>query len=200
MKLITSTSAALLVATLALGAAAPAAFAQDQGLKAGPAGGPRHQQMLRFHGGEGGGMRGGLLQLVCSEEGADRLELMLLAVSQRLDLTAEQAPLFDDLKAAALTAQTSFSDTCASARPAAGETAEMPNLVERLETRIKVDEARIAALSDVLPSLQAFYDSLTDEQKAQLDAPFEGRREHFGKRQGGPDRPGRPRSTTEQNG
>jgi hypothetical protein len=190
MKLITS--AAVIVAALGLGAMAPAAFAQDQ---AAPQAGPSEDQRPRLHFRDGDhpgmprGMRGGPLQLVCAEEGAERLEHMFIAISYRLGLTAEQTPLFDALKTAALTAQTSFADTCASLRPAAGETAGMSSLVERLQTRIAVDEARIAALSGLLPSLEVFYGSLTDEQKAKLDVgPGEMRREHFGKRQGGPDR------------
>jgi hypothetical protein len=79
--------------------------------------------------------------------------------------------------------------------------AAAPDLVERLQTRIKVDEARIAALTNVLPSLEAFYGSLTDEQKAKLDMGAEMRREHFGKRQGGPDaRPGQHRLMMRHNG
>lgn len=209
MKLITTTSAALIVATLGLGTMTPAAFAQDQGQQAGPGFGPRHEQGFRAHNQDGmrqdmqrGGMRGGMLQLVCADQGAERLEHMFVSLSHRVELTAEQTPLFDALKTAALSAQTAFSDTCASVLPEAGTTAQAPNLVERVQTGIKIDEARIAAISDVLPALQAFYDSLTDEQKAKLDAgPGEMRREHFGKRQGGPDqRPGQHRPMMDQNG
>ena len=210
MKLITSTSAALIVATLGLGAMAPAALAQDQARQGGPGFGPRHEQGFRAHNQDGprqdmqrGGMRGGMLQLVCSDQGAERLEHMFVSLSHRVELTAEQTPLFDALKTAALSAQTAFSDTCATLLPEAGDTAvQAPNLVELLETRIKVDEARIAALSDVLPSLEAFYNSLTDEQKAALDAgPGQMRREHFGKRQGANDqRPGQQRPMMDQNG
>ncbi|MHB1110440.1 MAG: Spy/CpxP family protein refolding chaperone [Devosia sp.] len=204
MKSITSTSAALIVATLGLGAMAPAALAQDQGPRAGPGGAARQEQGFRAHNQDGprqGLRRGGLLQLVCAERGAERLEHMFVAISHRIDLTAEQAPLFDALKTAALSAQTGFADTCASVRPEAGKPVEIPNLVERLETRIKIDEARIAALSDVLPSLEAFYSSLSDEQRAKLDVPGEMRRKHFGDRRGSPDRrPGQHRPMMDQNG
>ena len=198
MKFFTKTSAAVIVAALGLGAVAPIALAQDQGQQAGPGFGPRHEQGMRAHNqdgmrqggmrqdGERGGMRGGMLQLVCSEQGAERLEHMFVNISSRLDLTAEQTPLFDALKTAALSAQTGFADTCAAQLPAAGQTADLPNLVERVQTGIKMDEPRIAALSGVLPSLEAFYNSLTDDQKANLDAPGGMRREHFGERQGGP--------------
>lgn len=216
MKLITSTSAAAIVATLGLGAIAPAAFAQDQAPQAGPGGAPRFQQNFIANDHDGprenfqrGGMRGGLVQLVCSEQGAERLEQFFVSVSYRLALTAEQTPLFDALKTAALSAQTGFADTCASTLPATGDTAaQAPNLVERLQASVKVDQARIAALSGVLPSLEAFYNSLTDEQKAKLDAPGGMRREHFGERRGGGDErwgdddrhPGQRWSDADQNG
>lgn len=203
MKLITSTSAAVIVAVLGLVAMTPAAFAQ-----AGP--GMAHYSFgIRGHYGEDGmlqhrqfdGMRGGTLALVCSEQGAEGLEHMFVAISHRVELTAEQAPLFDALKTAALTAQTSFADTCATLLPETSDTAEVPDLVERLQTRIKVDEAHVAALSKVLPSLEAFYGSLTDEQKANLDIGAEMRSQHFGWRQGNPDpRPGQHRLMMRHNG
>lgn len=196
MKFFTKTSAAVIVAALGLGALAPAALAHDWGRQAGPGAGPRHEMAFRggdqdgqrFGGmhGQRGGMRGGLLQLGCSEQGAERLEHIFVSLSHNLELTAEQTPLFDALKTAALTAQTGLADTCAAERPAAGETAEVPNLVERMQTRIKIDEARTAALSDVLPELETFYNSLTDEQKAKLDGGPGQFREHLGKRHGGP--------------
>lgn len=207
MKSIASTSAAMIVAMLGLGAMAPAALAQDQGPQAGPSGAAHQEQGFRAHnqdgprlGGKRGGMRGGLLQFVCAERGAERLEHMFVAISYRIDLTAEQAPLFEALKTAALAAQTGFADDCAAVRPAARATAAMPNLVERLHTRVKLGEARIAALSGVLPSLEAFYSSLSDEQQAKLDVrPGKGR-EHFGKRQGPDRRPGQQGPMMDLNG
>lgn len=184
MKLIAS--AALIAAMLGTAAVAPAAFAQDQVPQAG-AGEVRHQMFLRHHGGkhrfgpqlhiqrgssgiERPMMRrgGGLLMLACSGRGADRLEHLLLSLSQRLDPTPEQQPLFDDFRAAALTAQTGFAESCAELRPQ-GETAAAPDLVERFETGIAIGEARLAAMNEVLPALEALYGGLTDEQKALLE-------------------------------
>ncbi|MDP1729670.1 MAG: Spy/CpxP family protein refolding chaperone [Devosia sp.] len=207
MKLTTSTSAALIVAALGLAVMTPAAIAQDQGPRAGPGGAPRHEHGFRAHNQDGHGqadmrrgMHGGVLELVCSPRGAERLEHMFVAISHRVEPTAEQSPLFDALKTAALTAQTGFADTCATVPPEAGGTAGRPDLVERLETRIKVDEARIAALSNVLPSLEAFYGSLSDEQKQKLEFGGEMHREHMGQRQGKDRRPDRHRPMMDQNG
>lgn len=206
MKLITSTSAALVVAVLGLGTLAPVAMAQDQGPQTGsdaarPGPGFHHFNHDGPHpGGMRRGMPGGMLGLVCSEDGAERLEHMFVSISHRIELTAEQTSLFDVLKSAALTAQTGFADTCAALLPEAGQTAETPNLIERLQTRIEIDEARTAALSGLLPSIEAFYNSLTDEQKAKLDSLGEMRREHIGKRRGGVDgRPGPHRQVSQYN-
>lgn len=179
MKLSTSTLiAGLLAATLGSAAIVPAA-AQDASAQTRP-GDQRQELMLRHHAGKGGMMRhhggargdarghGGLLMLACSERGADRLEHMLLSLSQRLDPTADQQPLFEDFRAAALTAQTGFADRCAELRPEDGF-AGAPDLVKRLEAGIAIGEARLAAMNEVLPALETFYGSLTDQQKALLE-------------------------------
>ncbi len=89
----------------------------------------------------------------------------------RVELTTEQQPLFDALKTSALTAATDFATATEALRPAApaeGETAVMPDMSKRLEDRIAVDTARLDALKSVQPAFTAFFDSLSDEQKAQL--------------------------------
>ena len=186
MKLWTSTLlAGLLAATLGSAAAVPAA-AQDATAQQRP-GEQRQEQMQRYHHGKDGMMRhhrgtrgdarghSGLLLLACSERGADRLEQRLLSLSERLDPTAEQQPLFEDFRAAALTAQTGFADRCAELRPADG-TGGAADLVERLKTGIAIGEARLTAMNEVLPALEAFYGSLTAEQQALL-APRRGGRD-----------------------
>lgn len=187
-KLTTSTAiAALVAATLGTAALTPVAFAQEGPRAAGPGAqmeqnhrgpGAGKKQMQRRPGGERMGGPG-LLALVCSERGAAQLERVFTGLSRRVELTTEQQPLFDALKTAALTSQTEFADTCATLRPS-GQRAQRPNLVERLQSGIKLGEARTAALSEVLPSLEAFYGSLTDEQKARL----EPRQRNKGERQG----------------
>ena len=47
--------------------------------------------------------------------------------------------------------------------------AAAPNLLTRLQSGLKVQEARVAAMSAVLPQFEAFYNSLSDEQKAKLE-------------------------------
>ena len=178
MKYTSMTIVALVVATITAGAAEPA-LAQDAGDNRGPGmqlRGPGGEQGRFVHrGGPGEGMQmrvrhhgGGLFALVCSERGADRLEHMLLDIAQRTDPTAEQAPLYDALKDAALVAQADFAETCATARPAEGEAADR-DLAERLKSRLDIQQAHLTAMSAVLPAFEAFYDSLSDEQKAAME-------------------------------
>lgn len=206
MKLIATASAALIAATLGSAAVTPAAFARDQDPRSGES---RHQMFLRHDGDDrrlgpqlhirrdGPGVhygmkhRGGLLALVCSERGAERLEHQLLSLSHRLDPTPEQQPLFEDFRTAALTAQTGFADSCAERRPQ-DDTAVAPDLVERLRQRIGIGEARTAAMNEVLPALEAFYDSLSDEQKALLEPRRDRRGDRRGMRNAPPAPPAAP--------
>ena len=187
----TTTIAALVVAAIAVGAAAPA-LADDKGH--GPdrmRGEPGFERQMEMRGemreemrGEG---RGGFLALVCAPQGADRLEQALLKLEQRTDPADGQVALFDTLKTTALAAQSDFATACAAARPAEGDTADR-DLVDRLTTGLAIDEARVAAMGKVLPAFEAFYDSLSDEQKQALTPP-RGERERRGFRmhRGAPD-------------
>lgn len=171
MRLMTSTTiAALLAAGMAAGAAAPA-LAQDRG-----PGTPGSEFALRGDGpGKGrfliGHRRGGdrgLLAFVCSERGGDRLEHTLLSIAQRTDPTADQLPLYDAFASAAVAAQEDFATACDSVRPQDPD-AGRPDPVERLAVRLAVTEAHAAALAAVLPSFEAFYDSLDNGQRQALE-------------------------------
>jgi hypothetical protein len=186
--------AALVATTLALGGALPVS-AQDATTPAAMYwwnNGPRHMQMMA-PGHEmrpGRGMMGpaGLLRLACSDRGAEALEIALVRLSHRLDLTAEQKPLFDSFRTAALTTQTSFADTCKANRP--DRSSGRPDLLARLKSRLAIDQARLTALNTVLPDFEALYNSLSDQQKQAL-LPRRGMgmgmwRWHHGGEDGGP--------------
>lgn len=173
MKTISAkTAVALLTATLGVSAVVPvwaqdAAPATQQAQPAEPTvappapglpGGPRH----------GGGFRG----MLGFERGAEGVEIALVRLSHAIDLTDEQQTLFDTLKSDALAAAETFETATESLRPQppveGQEVAAMPDMSERLENRIAMTEAQLAALQAVQPSYTAFFDSLTDAQKAQL--------------------------------
>lgn len=109
----------------------------------------------------------GLLMLACSDKGAEALETGLVRMAHRLDLTTDQQQLFDTFRTRALTTETSFADTCKASRP--DKTADAkPDALARLKAGIAVDQARLTAMTDVLPDFEALFNSLSDQQKADL--------------------------------
>lgn len=166
---------AALVAAIGLTTFAPAAFsapptnrpAERGGMQNGMHGGQMHQHKLDFRNNAGSG-RFELVDLRCSTGAADRMDRRLDGITDRLELTNEQQALYETFRTSALAAQTAFADTCATLQPATAEQpADLPvDPIASIEMRLKIDEARIASLAAVLPDLRAFYDSLTDEQKA----------------------------------
>jgi hypothetical protein len=167
----TSLTLATLLVVAVAGSAAPT-LAQDIGPGDGGklmvfrhhGDGPR-LLMRRMHSGESRGA--GLIGFACSEDGTDRLEHTLLTMEQRTDVTATQRPLFDAFETAAKAAQAHFAAACTAARPAEGERGGL-DLAERLNMRLEVQKARVAAMETVLPAFTEFYASLSDAQKAAL--------------------------------
>lgn len=148
--------------------AAPSAPAADPELDPGTSG-PRgsgffHARTMGPHRAMGAGA---LLMLACSPKGAEALDVSLLRLSYRLDLTADQKPLFDTFRERALTSETSFADTCKSNTPPSADNTK-PDFLTRLKSRLAIDQARVTALNDVLPSFEALYATLSDTQKAAL--------------------------------
>lgn len=172
MKTITTTAiVALMTAAIGLTAIAPT-FAQE----AAPA--PTQEQAFRL-GGPGlhlrqndhGPGRGGFLDFFGHGDSTEAVEIALVRLSHAVEMTPEQQALFETLKTDALAAAETFSTAVDGLRPAAtaeGQTAERPEFSEMLENRIAFETAHLAALEAVQPSLTAFFDSLTDEQKAEL--------------------------------
>ena len=158
---------AALVAAIGLTTFAPAASAAPPtsrpAERGGIQGGPMQQHNLDFRNNVGSG-RFELVDLRCGTAAADRMDRRLDRITDRLELTADQEALYETFRTSALAAQTAFADTCATLRPASAEQPADP--IAAIETRLKIDEARVASLAAVLPDLRAFYDSLTDEQKA----------------------------------
>lgn len=169
MKTFTKTAiVALMTATLGLSAIAPS-YAQDAAptqaqQQPGPGFGFRHDN----HGGPRQFIGGDLLGF---DRGVEAVEIALVRLSHAIELTAEQQALFDSLRTEALAAAETFSTAVEGLRPTApaeGQAVEVPDFSERLENRIAIETARLAALEAVQPSATAFFDSLTDEQKAEL--------------------------------
>ncbi|WP_052726623.1 Spy/CpxP family protein refolding chaperone [Devosia epidermidihirudinis] len=182
MKTISTTAiVALMTATLGLSAIAPA-FARDN---AAPHG--QHQTQsgkqgnFRQHdnkgpGQSGPGRAGGLGGLLDFNRGGEGIEIAIVQLSHRLTLTDAQTTLLNDYKTAALSAASTFEKAVETLRPqrpdaSAAATATRPTpptVSEQLANRIALQTAQLDALKSVQPSLTAFFDSLTDEQKTQL--------------------------------
>lgn len=198
---------AIVAATIGLAALTPSAFAA--GPDRGGNDGRRDVQQHRQGGDRMGADRGGFIGLTCGPKAAERIEHAMVSLSYRVNPTGEQVQLLDALKTAALDAQKDFSATCDAtlpvkpvasadgAAPAAAD-APKPNMLEMMEARLKLEEARVAALGDVLPSFEAFFNSLSDEQKATLELRGHDRGDrgpgHDGQRDGGRRGPGQDRN------
>jgi len=156
---------AALVATLGLTAMGPASAA----------GFPQHQRtadnrgptLVEFRRDGAGAFQ--FAEFSCAPHAADRLETRLDRMAKRLDLSTDQEKLFEDFRTSALTAQTNFADQCDNIRPGrSADRSERPDLIQRLEQRLKFDEARLTAMSELLPQFKTFYASLNDLQKRAL--------------------------------
>ena len=165
---------------------------------------------MRGHGGPGGwnrmggGLRGNLLNIACGDRGAEALEIGFIHVQYSVKPTPAQQPLFDALKTSALADQKTFADACKSAMDQKTGDAGKPSILDRLQTRVTIENAKVTALNDVLPKFTAFYNSLTDDQKAKLEPRQGGPRvgfnnmwqhrgwSHFGPGQMGPHGPKGP--------
>lgn len=183
MKTISTTAVvALMTASIGFGAMAPA-LAEDAGKppaqSATDIARPAPGRDFRMGFGLGGP---GFLGL---ERGAEAIEIALVRLSHAIELTDEQTGLLETFKTDALAAAATFESTVEGLRPATppqGETAPVPDFADRFENRIAYEKARLTALEAMQPALTAFFDSLTDEQKAQL---LPEHRAADGKRPGG---------------
>ena len=177
MKTLKTTAiAALMTAAVGLSAIVPATAQdttpapQQQADASGPRGnGPGKMGDMRQH--NQGPRQGGGAGFLNFQRGAEGVEIALVRLSHAIEMTAEQQALFDTFKTDALAAADTFSKAVEGlrpAKPADGTTAERPSITERLDARIAIETAQLDALKSVQPSAKAFFDSLTDEQKAQL--------------------------------
>ncbi|KKB10141.1 Spy/CpxP family protein refolding chaperone [Devosia chinhatensis] len=168
LKSLTSrTAIALVAASLGLGAVAPA-FAQDA--PPAPAAQERSAPDRTFRPG-GPGHAGAANGLLGFERGAEGIEIAIVRLSHRLDLTEAQQALLETLKADALAAATTFESATKGLRPqrpgeAEGQAPTDP--ASRLDNTIALQKARLAALEAVQPAFTAFVESLDAEQQAQL--------------------------------
>ncbi len=95
---------------------------------------------------------------------------MIAYTVAKLDLTAEQRPLWDKLNGSLQSAADQERQLCASLKPAAERGQE--TVLDRVARREQFLSTRLQGLQQIRPALEPFYQALTPEQKAIVDHPF----------------------------
>jgi hypothetical protein len=106
----------------------------------------------------------------CEERLAHRAGIIAYAVS-KLNLTAEQKPLWDKLNGVVQSAADKERQLCTNLPTQAGPQAQA-TILDRMSRREQFLSARLQGLQQARPALEALYQSLTPEQKTTIDHPF----------------------------
>jgi hypothetical protein len=101
----------------------------------------------------------------CTERLAWRAAMRAYAEA-KLDLTAEQRPLWDRVQSAAQSEEQKERQLCASFKPGTA------TLLDRMDRMQQFLSTRLDALQSAKPAVQALYQALTPEQRVILDHPF----------------------------
>ncbi len=88
-------------------------------------------------------------------------------VEAKLDLTAEQRPLWDKVQSIAQGEQQKERQLCGQLKPG-----EESTVLDRMDRAQQFLSARLDALQSAKPAVQALYQSLTPDQKEIFDHPF----------------------------
>jgi len=88
-------------------------------------------------------------------------------VETKLDLTAQQRPLWDKVQSAAQSEEQKERQLCASLKAGAE-----PTMLERMDRMQQFLSARLEALQAAKPAVQALYQALTPDQQGILNHPF----------------------------
>lgn len=172
MKKLTKTlGATLAVGVISITSFATIASANEQNNRFGPnAGrfqGPHNGQQFR---GPRGNSGLGPIRLVCSDRGEARIKNVLERIANRIELSSDQVTALANFKTAALSAQAGFNEVCADFKP--GKNA---NLIKRMNSHQAAIAARLVGMQSVMPTLEVFFDSLSDQQKVHLRPPVDKR-------------------------
>jgi hypothetical protein len=106
----------------------------------------------------------------CDERLAHRAGLIAYTVS-KLNLTAEQKPLWDKLNGAIQSAADKERQLCANLPTQPGPQAQ-GTILDRMSQREQFLSARLQGMQQARPALETLYQALSPEQKATIDHPF----------------------------
>ncbi len=113
----------------------------------------------------GMGKHGGMMGMACSPKAGERMDNKLARGQEKLALTAEQMPAWEQLVQQLQSVRAQMSDYCASER-SAGIPVTAPEKVTRMQAMMMKGADLMA---QVQPALQNFYDVLNADQKQMLD-------------------------------
>jgi hypothetical protein len=105
----------------------------------------------------------------CEERLARRAGFVAYTVA-KLNLTAEQKPLWDKLNGQLQASADKERQLCAALKPA-GER-DQQTILDRVGMREQFLSARLQGLQQAKPALEQFYQALTADQKAIIDHPL----------------------------
>ena len=88
-------------------------------------------------------------------------------VEAKLNLTAQQQPLWDKVQSVAQSEEQKERQLCAALKPGA-----QPSMLDRMDRMQQFLTARLEGLQAAKPAVQALYQSLTPEQQAIFNRPF----------------------------
>ncbi|MDP2295235.1 MAG: Spy/CpxP family protein refolding chaperone, partial [Pseudolabrys sp.] len=129
----------------------------------GSGGGPGWGSMMMGPGMMGGGRGGGAGRAwMCDPRAAGMAEWRMDRIERLIKPTDAQRTALEGLRTASAKAAETIAAACPKEFPA-GASARMEAMEKRMETML-------AAIKTVRPAFDAFYTTLTDEQKKQLDA------------------------------
>jgi LTXXQ motif family protein len=108
-------------------------------------------------------------QQACQDRIAKRAGFVAY-IGAKLNLTADQKPLWDKVVAATQAAQASEAKTCATLPTSADDRAK-ETIIDKMNHRQAMMQAQLQGLQQIEPAAQALYQVLTPEQKAMVDHP-----------------------------
>jgi hypothetical protein len=106
----------------------------------------------------------------CEERLAKRAGFIAYTVA-KLNLTAQQKPLWDKLNASMQSAADKERQLCEKLPAEAGQQGQ-GTILDRMTRREQFLQARLQSMQQTRPALEALYNALTPEQKAVVDHPF----------------------------
>jgi LTXXQ motif family protein len=95
----------------------------------------------------------------------------IASIGFKLNLTSDQQPLWDKLVSVTQSSEAAQRKLC-DALPASAQDRDKLTALDRLHHREQVLQAKLQAMQQADPAVQALYDKLTPAQKEILDHPF----------------------------